>query len=513
MQPETAYTDLLCRARERALLGSCANLLEWDEETCMPPSGVLARSEQRALLAGLIHERATDPRLAELLAAAQGFAPLAPLAPDTEPDSAAVNVRELARDFARATCLPRALVEETARTSALAQQAWAAARQGSDFSRFEPWLARMVALKREAAEALSAGSGNGHTGDLYDALLDEWEPGMTCRELEALFAALRRELVPLAAALAGAPRKPDASLLRRSFPVARQRAWGAETAAALGFDFTRGRLDDSVHPFCMGVAPGDCRLTARYQEGYFPDGLCGILHEAGHGLYEQGLDPQSFGTPMGEAASLGIHESQSRLWENLVGRSRPFWEHFYPAAREAFPVLADVALDDFHFAVNQVTPSLNRVQADEVTYNLHVLVRFDLERALLSGDLPVAELPGAWNRAYTEVLGITPQNDAEGCLQDVHWSAGMFGYFPTYTLGNVCASQLLDAAEAELPDLAADFRQGRFAPLLGWLRERVHRHGRRYRAAELLRQATGAPPQPGPFLARLRTKYGELYGL
>jgi len=233
----------------------------------------------------------------------------------------------------------------------------------------------------------------------------------------------------------------------------------------------------------------------------------------GHGLYEQGLDPQSFGAPMGEAASLGIHESQSRLWENLVGRSFPFWERFYPAARETFPALSDVALDDFYLAVNQVAPSLNRVQADEVTYNLHVLVRFDLERALLSGDLPVAELPAAWNRAYAEVLGITPQNDAEGCLQDVHWSTGMFGYFPTYTLGNVCAAQLFAAAEAELPDLAGDFRQGRFAPLLGWLRQRVHRHGRRYRAAELLRHATGAPPQPGPFLARLRAKYRELYGL
>jgi carboxypeptidase Taq len=502
MQPEIAYAELLGLARGRALLASCSNLLEWDEETYMPPGGVEVRSRQRALLAGLIHERTTQPRMGELLEELAGSGAVSdPLSP------VAVNVRELTRDYRRATLLPRSLVEETARVAALAQQEWAAARKASDYPRFEPWLAKMVALKRAAAEAL------GYAEDPYDALLDDWEPGATARELAPLFADLRRELVPFAAALGEAPRKPDDGLLRRRFPVDRQRAWGREVAAALGFDFDRGRIDDSVHPFCMGVAAGDCRLTARYQERYFPDGLFGVLHEAGHGMYEQGLDPEHYGTPMGESASLGIHESQSRLWENLVGRSRPFWEHFYPAAQAAFPDLADVALDDFFLAVNQVAPSLNRVQADEVTYNLHVLVRFDLERALLAGDLPTAELPAAWNRAYAEVLGVTPKNDAEGCLQDVHWSAGLYGYFPTYTLGNVCAAQLFAAAEAELPDLADDFRQGRFGRLLGWLRERIHRQGRRHRSAELVRQATGAPPAPGPLLDHLRQKYGELYGL
>jgi carboxypeptidase Taq len=502
MQPEAAYIDLLCLSRERTVLAACADLLQWDEETYMPPGGVEVRSQQRALLAGLVHERTTHPRCGELLGEIEGSSLVAdPLSP------AAVNVRELRRDYERATRLPRTLVEETARVSALAQQEWAAARKASDYSRFEPWLAKMVALKRAAAEAI------GYAESPYDALLDEWEAGATSAELDLLFAVLRRDLVPLAAALAAAPRKPDTSLLCRHFPVDRQRAWGKEVAAAVGFDFHRGRLDDSVHPFCMGIAPGDCRLTARYQDHYFPDGLFGVLHEAGHGLYEQGLDPEHYGTPMGQAASLGIHESQSRLWENLVGRSLPFWEHFFPAAQEAFPDLADVALDDFFFAVNQVSPSLNRVQADEVTYNLHVLVRFDLERALLAGDLPTAELPEAWNRAYTEVLGVTPANDAEGCLQDVHWSAGLFGYFPTYTLGNVCAAQLFAAAEAALPGLSDDFRQGRFERLLGWLRDQVHRQGRRHRSAGLLRQATGAPPAPAPLLARLHAKYGDLYGL
>jgi carboxypeptidase Taq len=502
MQPETAYRELLRLARERALLLSCSSLLEWDEETYMPPGGVSVRSEQRALLAGLLHERTTAPRFGDLLDELHG----SPLLADAD-SPAAVNVRELRRDYTRATCLPRSLVEETARVSSLAQQEWVAARKAAEYSRFEPWLLKMVSLKRQTADAI------GFAADPYDTLLDEWEAGMTAAELDGLFVGLRRELVPLVAALAGAPRKPDSSLLRRHFPVERQRAWGKEVAAVLGFDFARGRLDDSVHPFCMGVAPGDCRLTARYQDHYFPDGLFGVLHETGHGLYEQGLDPEHFGTPMGEATSLGIHESQSRLWENLVGRSRPFWEHFFPAAVETFPDLAGVGFEDFFFAINQVAPSLNRVQADEVTYNLHILVRFDLERALLSGDLPTADLPAAWNQAYTEVLGVTPGNDAEGCLQDVHWGAGLFAYFPTYTLGNVCAAQLFAAAEEALPDLAADFRQGRFAGLLGWLRDRVHRHGRRYRSAELVRAATGAPPAPGPLLAHLREKYGELYGL
>jgi carboxypeptidase Taq len=307
--------------------------------------------------------------------------------------------------------------------------------------------------------------------------------------------------------------RPDDALLRRDFPVERQKSFGAAAAAALGFDFLRGRLDIATHPFCTALGPADCRLTARYREHDFSEGFFTILHEVGHGLYEQGLDAAHWGTPMGEAASLGLHESQSRLYENLVGRSRGFWRHFFPLARRTFSeALGGVAADDFHRAVNVVRPSLTRVRADEVTYNLHILVRFELERALLAGDLPAADLPAAWEEAYGRHLGLSPGDDAEGCLQDGHWASGLIGYFPTYTLGNVFAAQLFARAEADLGGLECPFSRGDFGGLLGWLRERVHRHGQRYPAARLIESATGAAPDPGPLVRSLHARYAEVYG-
>ncbi|GAC1447751.1 MAG: hypothetical protein NVSMB9_30260 [Isosphaeraceae bacterium] len=309
-------------------------------------------------------------------------------------------------------------------------------------------------------------------------------------------------------------RRPDRSILKREFPLDRQRVFGEMVAGAIGFDFERGRLDTTEHPFCSGIGPGDTRITTRYNLHEFSDSFFGILHEVGHGLYEQGLDPTQQGTPMGEAVSLGIHESQSRLWENIVGRGRPFWEYWYPLAKRVFrEALQDVPLDDFTFAINQVEPSLIRVQADEVTYNLHVLIRFELERALLSGDLSVADLPGAWNEAYQRSLGVSPANDSEGCLQDIHWSAGLIGYFPTYTLGNLYAAQFFARASEELDDLPGAFARGDFSSLLGWLRGKIHRHGQRYRAADLARRVTGSAIDHRPLVASLRTKYGELYNL
>jgi carboxypeptidase Taq len=289
---------------------------------------------------------------------------------------------------------------------------------------------------------------------------------------------------------------------------------GESAASALGFDFERGRLDVSAHPFCSGIGPGDVRATTRYDARQFGDAFFGVLHEVGHGLYEQGLPVEQYGAPAGEAASLGVHESQSRLWENAVGRGRPFWNYWFPIARRTFhDALRDVSLDDFLAAVNHVEPSLIRVQADEVTYNLHILIRFELEQALLTGDLPVAELPGAWNAKYAETLGVTPSNDALGCLQDVHWSAGLFGYFPTYTLGNLYAAQLYDKARTELPGLDDAFSRGDFSALLAWLRDAVHRHGRRYAPTELIERAVGAPVDHHPLMASLRHKYGALYGV
>jgi carboxypeptidase Taq len=295
--------------------------------------------------------------------------------------------------------------------------------------------------------------------------------------------------------------------------VDRQRIFGEAVAAAIGFDLERGRLDSSLHPFCTGLGPGDCRITARFSTRDFAGGFLAVLHEAGHALYEQGLDPAHYGTPMGEPASLGVHESQSRLWENLVGRRRSFWQHFFPRARAVFhEALQETRLDAFVAGINRVERSCVRVRADEVTYNLHIFIRFELEQALLSADLKVADLPEAWNAAYKAYLGITPGNDVEGCLQDGHWAEGLVGYFPTYTLGNLYAAQLFAAAREQLGDLDAQFARGDFTALLGWLREHIHRHGRRCSPAELVQRATGAPPDWPPLISALKEKYVDEEG-
>lgn len=501
MQPREAYAELTRRVKEEAVLASCADVLGWDEETYMPRAGVAHRAEQFALLAGLLHDRATDPRLGELLAAVEGSDLVA------DRDSAeAVNVRELRRLFDRAMRLPRSLVAECARITSVAQREWVSAYEKSDWSLFQPWVEKVVALKRAEAAALRPGH------DLYETMLDEYEPGMTVRQVSTLFDALRGELVELLGAIQASPRRPNLSLLHRSYPLDRQRQFGEAVAAAVGFEFRRGRLDTSAHPFFTGLGPDDYRITTRFSLHHFGDGLFGILHEVGHALYEQGLDPTAYGLPMGESVSVGVHESQARLWENTVGRSLSFWRHFYPQARSLFPeALQDVSLDEFYFAVNHVAPSLNRVRADEVTYNLHIFIRFELERALVSGDLAAADVPAAWNEQYRCYLGVSPSDDAEGCLQDGHWGGGLIGYFPTYTLGNLIAAQLFERPSIDLGGLDTDFSQGRFDRLLGWLQERVYRHGQRYTAARLIEHATGAAPNSQPLLAALRRKYGELY--
>ncbi len=503
MTAQQAYEELIRRTRETALLGSCAELLGWDELTYMPRAGAAHRGEQLALLAGLLHARGSDPRIGELLAAVDGSDLVRdPLAPE------AANVREIRRAYNRATRLPRALVEENVRVASAAQQVWEDARAAARFAPLRPWLEKILALQREQAEAL------GYADCPYDALLDEYEPGATAAALAPLFDALRAELIPLVNALTHAPRRPDVTLLRREFPLDRQRVFAELAASAVGFDFARGRLDTSVHPFFTGVGPGDARITTRYKPCDFGDAFFATLHETGHALYEQGLDPAHHGTPMGEAVSLGVHESQARLWENAVGRSLGFWRHFFPLARSVFhTALHGVSLDAFHFAVNRVEATAIRVTADEVTYNLHILIRFELERALVTGELPVADLPGAWEEAYRHYLGVRPADDAEGCLQDGHWASGLIGYFPTYTLGNLFAAQLFAAASEAVGDLEGAFACGDFGGLLGWLREHVHRQGSRYPAARLIEQATGSPPAHRPLVAGLRRKYGELYGL
>lgn len=496
-----AYTGLLRRVREAALLESCASLLGWDERTYMPHGGSAHRAEQAALLARLTHEWRTAPVVGELLAAIEA----SPLVGDADSDAAA-NVREIRRQYDRAVKLPKELVEELARATTRAQQVWQEARQANDFALFLPWLEKVVALVRRKAQAL------GYPSVPYDALLDEYEPGAAAAEIAGVFAALRAELAPLVAAILASGRRPRRELLERDYPLEQQQRLGREAAAAIGFDFDAGRLDVTTHPFCSGIGPGDCRITTRYNVRHFNEAFFGILHEAGHGIYEQGLPAEHFGTPLGTAASLGLHESQSRLWENQVGRGRPFWEHFFPRVQQMFPAaLGDVSRDDFLFAVNDVQPSFIRVEADEATYNLHIILRFELEQALVSGDLKPADVPAAWNDKFTQLFDRTPPSDAQGCLQDIHWSMGGLGYFPTYTLGNLYAAQFMEQAQRDLPDLDNDFRAGRFQGLKGWLNEKIHRAGQRYRAGELCQRVTGRPLSPQPFLAYLRGKYGPLY--
>ena len=493
VNPDQAYAELIRLSREMSVMGSSLGLLQWDAEICMPRGGVRHRGDQMGLLAGLVHDRATDPRIADLLVTIEG----SPLVSDPERPEA-VNVREIRRDFDRETRLPRRLVEEMARVSAMSSQAWSEARDADQFETFAPWLEQTFALAREKADAI------GYKGARYDALLDDYEPGMTTEQVTALFAQLGPQLVPLVDSL----RDRQPSVLERELPVERQRAFAEGIAASVGFDLESGRFDLGPHPFCTHIGPGDVRIASRYQPRSFVNGFLGVMHETGHALYEQGLDPAYYGTPMGEAVSLGIHESQSRLWENLVGRSNGFWLYVYPQLQAAFTEqLRNVPLESFRSTMNHVAPGLIRVEADEVTYNLHIVIRFELERALLDGDLRAADLPGAWAERYQRYLGVAPSSNRDGCLQDIHWSEALIGYFPTYTLGNVYAAQLFDAAERAVGPFEEAFAAGDFRALRSWLGENIHRHGKRYSPVTLIEKATGSPPDPSALVASLAHRY------
>jgi carboxypeptidase Taq len=454
-------------------------------------------------LAGLIHQKQTAPEvgdwLAELVAS--------PLAADPHSDAGA-DIVNLKRDYERKTKLPQSLVEELAKLSVLGQQLWVEARKANDFGRFRPLLGRTIELKRQEAAAI------GYDDHPYDALLDEFEPGAKTSEVAHALAGLREQLVPLVAAIAANSRRPNLDALKGKYPVELQEQFGRRCAGAIGFNFNHGRLDTTNHPFCAGMGPCDVRLTTRYDEKFLPGSLFSTLHEAGHGIYEQGLREERYGLPTGEAVSLGIHESQSRLWENFVGRSRAFWSYFYPMAQETFrEALAGVPLDDFYFAINDVRPTLIRTESDEVTYNLHILIRFELELLLINDKLAVADLPDAWHAKYREYLGIQSPTDADGVLQDVHWSSGAFGYFPTYSLGNLYAAQFFEKAEQDLGDLPEMFGRGEFMPLREWLRTNIHTHGRRWPAAELGRRVTGRPLSHDALIRHLRRKFEPLYEL
>ncbi len=512
-QGSKSYVELAGLAREAAVLGSAANTLAWDQETMMPPAAAPLRADQLSALSAIVHERWTSPRIGELLSACADEAALR-----DDPDASA-NIREWKRDYDRARKVPTALVAEFAKTTSEAMEAWKHARASSKYTDFAPWLEKVVTLCKRKAECWgppSAPAGGGKT-TLYDALLDEFEPGMTEAQIEALFNPLRTRLTPLIASIAQAvAKKPvDESIHAVRVPLEQQKAFNGMVAMRLGFDTTGGRLDESAHPFSDGAGPGDTRMTTRYRHDHFMDALSSTLHETGHSLYEQGLDKWNrFGQPLAQAASLGIHESQSRMWENFVGRSRAFWEWALPEAKKVFaPALDKHSVEQAHRAANSVKPNFIRVDSDEATYNLHIMLRFDLERALFTGDLSVRDLPGAWNERIKKDLGLEVKEDRLGCLQDVHWSMGAIGYFPTYTLGNLYAGQMWGRITRDLPDLEIDVARGNFAPLLGWLREHVHTPGRRWSAPELCKRITGSALSHEPLMEVLDGKLKPLYGV
>jgi len=493
------YEPFMAKVAELADIGHAEGMLSWDQETYMPPKGAAMRARAQGTLAGLHHERLTAPELVGLVKDLKGQ--------DLTGD-AAVNVREVGRSQDRALKIPKELVVELSQTESLSHEAWIAAREKADFAHFQPWLEKILKLKKEVAERV------GYEGTIYNALLDEYEPYTRAEDIEPVFAALKDKLVPLVEKIAATGKFPARGVLDQDFPVAEQEELGRQVLEDLGFDLEAGRLDVAVHPFCSGTSRDDVRLTTRYSADWLPGSLFGTIHEAGHGLYEQGLPEDAVATPAGGSVSLGIHESQSRLWENMVGRSKAFSTHYLPRLKALFPTqLQNVNLDEFYAAVNQVEPSLIRVEADEVTYNLHILLRFELERDLFEGRVEVKDLPSVWNERMQQYLGVCPPDDAQGVLQDVHWSFGLMGYFPTYTLGNLYGAQFFHQAQQELPDLEGQIGRGEFGGLKTWLNDKVHNRGSRLRASELVEEVTGEKLSADYFTNYLEAKFGALYNL
>lgn len=500
---EQALKELMDHIREVYLLYSIAGVLGWDERVYMPKQGSAHRANQLAYLSGTGHRKLTDPKVGKWLDAIEG----SDLVKDPLSVNA-VNVREIRRSYDKQTKVPNELVEKITHAETIGQGVWVEARKKADFKLFLPHIEKMIDLKKQYAEAV------GYDDMVYDALLDDYEPGMLTKDVTKVFAAFRKELVDLVHKISDSDKKPDVSILERDFPVDRQHMFGQAAAAAIGFDMSAGRLDITAHPFCSGTGPGDCRITTRYNPNHFGQAFFGILHEAGHGMYEQGLPVESWGSPMGDSISLGIHESQSRMWENMVGRSRPFWQAFFPRAQQTFfDSLSGVSMDDFFFAINDVRPSFIRVEADEVTYGLHIMLRFEIEQEIFSGDIKPADVASVWTERFGKYFGITPPNDAEGCLQDIHWSAGLFGYFPTYALGNLYAAQFFAKAKEDIGNLDQMFAAGKFDALLSWLRKNIHSQGQRYRADDLVKTVTGKPLSHEPFMTYLREKFSPLYGI
>jgi carboxypeptidase Taq len=489
------YREFLELVRELSTLEQVGGLLYWDQQTYMPPGAGPTRGQQNEVIAGIVHERLTSARMGRLIRALKRQE----LSPDGK-----VILRETERKWKKASSVPGPLVREISKTAALGYEAWIKARKNNDFGSFEPLLGKMIGLKAQVSEHV------GYDDRPYDALLDDYEPGMTTRDVESLFKRLIAKLVPLTRKVLDAP-APGNAVPAGKYALEDQRRFLEVLATGMGYDLNCGRIDLSAHPF-TGGAHRDVRITFRYQEDSPVFSIFPIIHETGHALYEQGYREKYFGTPLAEAVSMGVHESQSRLWENMIGRGWPFWEHFYPMMQQAFPRYRKVPLDAWHREINRVSRSYIRVEADELTYNLHIALRFEAEAAIFDGKLKTKEIPAFWNERFEKYLSLEVPDDARGCLQDVHWSAGGFGYFPSYTMGNLYAAQLWHAAKRQVPGIEDRIAAGDLGVVLGWLRKNVHRHGKRYGTAELLRRVTGREISEDFFIDYVREKYGALYG-
>ncbi len=491
-----AYSDLMQKAAD---INNASAVLGWDQETYMPPKGGEARGRQLSTLAGLAHEVLTSDKLEQLLKELSTREDMA--------DAEQSNARLSLEDYEKNKKLTPDFVEELTKQTSECFNAWIEARNKNDFSIFAPSLTTMVSLKRKQAEMY------GYKVHPYDALLDDYEKDITVALLDPVFAGIREQLPPILAKIKAAPQVDD-SFFDRHFPKQEQWDFAIDVMTQMGFDFDAGRQDYSEHPFTTSFAPSDVRVTTRVDENNYASMLWSCIHECGHGLYEQGLPEDQYGQPLGSPASLGIHESQSRIWENCIGRGLDFWKFFYPKLQAGFPEqLADITVEAFFKAANKVEPSLIRTEADEVTYHFHVMIRYEIEKQLIEGSLEVKDLRARWNELYQQYLGISPPDDKSGVLQDVHWSHGSFGYFPTYTLGSFYAAQFYAQVQKDIPTLLDQVAVGALKEFLQWLREKVHVHGRRYTSEELCERITGQKLDPSFFIRYIQDKYKQVYGI
>ncbi len=497
------FTELVNRLHEIHDINKSAQVLSWDQQTMMSPKGARARAEQLATLGRIAHEKFTSSEMARLLDELRPYE-------ESEPyDSFEASlIRVARRDYEKLSRVPSDLRADMSRTSSIAMEAWIEARKKSDFKIFLPHLEKNIALKHKYVECFD------EPENIYDLLLDDYERDMKTSEAQRIFDDLKKDLVPLIAAIGKRVDTVSDKSLHGKFPVEKQREFCLSILQRFGFNPDSWRLDPTVHPFASNSSVMDIRITTRYYEDFINPAVFGSMHECGHGLYENGVDPALERTLLCRGASSGLHESQSRMWENLVGRSRAFWKFFYPKLQEAFPdAFKKVEMETFYRAINKVQPSLIRVEADEATYGLHIILRFELEQEIMNGKLALSDLPEAWNARIKSFLGIDVPNNAEGVLQDIHWSGGMLGYFPTYQLGNIISAQIWEKVLADMPDLYEQFERGEFKPLREWLREHLHKHGRKFTPKETMQKVVGGPIEVAPYVRYLKNKFGEIYGV